>query len=259
MLAVALCAVAVVPALPGGGSTAAASKSGTAAHATWTGDYETRDFTQWETVLRETGGAARIVRTPVAQGSFAARYILGPQTAETGSRVEAHQPDELASGGTYGSETSYRWAEYVPRASQFAPHVSFNHLIQWLPDVDECSGGALSVNGMARPPRLLLRLKGGDILSRDDGCRMRHERTFDLGPLPRERWLRFRLRVKWSADPQAGFVELWLNGRRIVEQRSLATAPPDVDHHLRQGIYRFRCTCRTIVYGDGMTVERISP
>jgi hypothetical protein len=251
VLGVAL-AAAALPATPRGGSEHAQRIA-------WKGDYETRNFSQWETVLRETGGAARIVTRPVAQGSFAARYILGPQTEATGSRVEAHQPDEVASGGTYGSEVWYRWAELVPRDSQFARHASFNHLVQWLPDVEECSGAALSVNGVARPPRLLFRTKGGDILSHDEGCTMRYERSFDLGRLPRERWLRFRLRVRWSSDPAAGYVELWLNGRRVVERTTLATAPPDVDHYLRQGIYRFRCTCRTIVFADGMTVERIAP
>jgi Polysaccharide lyase len=251
--------LAVVVDLPATGHGPSVVASRTAAHVVWKGDYETRDFGQWETVLRETGGAARIVTKPVAQGSFAARYVLGAQTDETSSRVEAHQPDELASGGIYGTEAWYSWAEYVPARSQFAPHASFNHLVQWLPDVEECSGAALSVNGLARPPRLLFRTKGGEILSREEGCTMRYERTFDLGRLPRDRWLRFRLHVRWSADPSAGFVELRMNGRRVIGRTQIATAPPGVNHYLRQGIYRFRCTCRTVAFGDGMTVETASP
>jgi hypothetical protein len=131
--------------------------------------------------------------------------------------------------------------------------------VQWLPDVEECSGAALSVDGLARPPRLRFRTKGGEIVSRDEGCTMSQERSFDLGPLPRDRWLRFRMHVRWSADPSTGFVELWMNGRRRIGLTHLATAPPDVAHYLRQGIYRFRCACRTVVYGDGMTVESVMP
>ena len=47
----------------------------------WTGNYESGDFSQWEDVLRETiAGGARIVAKPVAQGRYAARFELGPQS-----------------------------------------------------------------------------------------------------------------------------------------------------------------------------------
>jgi hypothetical protein len=246
--------VIALPARSGG-----ADARGSVTRVVWTGNYESSDFSQWEQVLREAAGTARIVRKPVAQGRYAAGFVLGPQTTTTGSRVEAHQPDEAASGGRYGSETWYRWAEFVPSAAQFAPHSSFNHLVQWLPDTAECSGAALSVNGIAKPPRLQFRTKGGDIVSFDEGCELAQERTFDLGPLPRDRWLRFRLHIKWSADPSEGFVELWMNGGRKIKLTSLATAPSDNDHYLRQGIYRFRCACRTVVYGDAMTVKEVVP
>ena len=246
--------VVVLPTRSGG-----AQAGDAVARVVWTGNYESRDFSQWEQVLQETAGDARIVRKPVAQGRYAARFVLGPQATTTGSRIEAHQPDEAASGGRYGSEAWYRWAEFVPSRAQFAAHSSFNHLVQWLPDTAECSGAALSVNGIAKPPRLQFRTKGGDINSFDEGCELAQERTFDLGPLPRDRWLRFRLHIRWSADPSEGFVELWMNGGRKIGFTRLATAPSDNDHYLRQGIYRFRCSCRTIVYGDAMTVKQVVP
>ena len=229
------------------------------ARVVWTGNYESGDFSQWERVLREaeSPGTARIVTTPIAEGRYAARFVLGQQTAYSGSRIEAHQPDRDASGGRYGSETWYRWAELIPSSSQFARHESFNNLIQWKQDLAPCSGATLSVNGLARPVRLFLHVRGGELLTYDEGCRFRHERTFDLGPLPRDRWLRFRLHVKWSAEPTEGFVELWMNGGRKVKLTHTATAPPGVNHHVRQGIYRFRCSCRTVVYGDAMTVTRV--
>jgi hypothetical protein len=223
----------------------------------WTGNYESGDFSQWEQVLHETiSGGARIVGKPVAQGRYAARFVLGPQTAYPNSRVEAHQPSAAASGGVYGSETWYSWAELVPSSSRFARHATFNNLIQWK-QLAPCSGATLSVNGLAHPVRLLLHVRGGELLTLDEGCRFRHQRTFDLGPLPRDRWLRFRLHIKWSADPEEGFVELWMNGRRKVRRTYVATAPPGVNHYVRQGIYRFPCRCRTVVYGDAMTVTQV--
>ena len=50
-----------------------------------------------------------------------------------------------------------------------------------------------------------------------------------------------------------------MNGHRVIGRTQIATAPPGVNHYLRQGIYRFRCTCRTVAFGDGMTVETSSP
>ena len=190
----------------------------------WTGNYESGDFSQWEDVLRETiAGGARIVAKPVAQGRYAARFELGPQTTFESSRIEAHQPDPIASGGRYGAETWYRWAEFVPSTSSFARHGSFNHLVQWHPTVS-CFGSALSVNGLTKPVRLILIVRGGDILDFEGGCDFQHARAFDLGPLPRDRWLRFRLHMRWHADPSVGFVELWMNGGRKIKRTYLATA-----------------------------------
>jgi hypothetical protein len=238
-----------------------AERSGDAAsRVLWTGNYESGDFAQWEGVLRETvEGGAQIVSKPVAQGRYAARFELGP-TAEgyNFSRIEAHQGSVETSGGAYGAETWYRWAELVPSSSRFGPHQTFNHLVQWLPTIP-CFGSALSVNGLARPARLLLIVRGGDVVRYGGSCDLRHTRVFDLGRLPRDRWLRFRLHTRWHADPSVGFVELWMNGGRKIRRTYLATSPPDVDHYVRQGLYRFRCACRTVVFGDSMKVTEVTP
>jgi Polysaccharide lyase len=229
------------------------------ARVVWKGDYESGDFSQWQGVLRETiTGGATIVGKPVSQGRYAAKFVLGPQTDYSGSRIEAHQGNVVPSGGVYGSETWYRWASYVPASTSFARHASFNHLVQWHPAL-ECFGAALSVNGLARPARLLLIIRGGDILRYGGSCDLRYQRAFDLGPLPRDRWLRFRLHIRWHADPSVGFVELWMNGGRKIARTSLATAPPNVHHYVRQGIYRFQCACRTVAFGDAMKVTQVVP
>jgi Polysaccharide lyase len=250
---------ACTPAREGGQGEAGDARA-SAARVLWTGNYESGDFSQWEGVLREaeSPGTAEIVGKPVAEGRYAARFVLGPQTSFSGSRIEAHQGSVATSGGVYGSETWYRWAELVPSGASFARHASFNHLVQWLPTVS-CFGSALSVNGLANPPRLLFNVRGGDVVRYGGSCDFRYERVFDLGPLPRDRWLRFRLHIKWHADPNVGFVELWMNGGRKIRRTFVATAPPDVDHYVRQGIYRFRCACRTVAFGDAMTIKQVVP
>lgn len=220
----------------------------------WRGGFETGDFSQWEAVLQHGPGSATIVRDPVASGKYAAKFVLGPERSQDFSRIEAHEADPGKTGGAYGSLSDYSWAEYVPAATRFAPHASFNHLVQWHPEAP-CTGGSLAVNGLASPSRLILVIRGGAILKYGGGCQFAYERTFDLGPVPRNRWLRFQLEVRWSADPGFGFVELWENGEPVVPRTSLATATPGVNVYVRQGLYRFRCNCRTVVYGDGMTVS----
>jgi hypothetical protein len=240
------------------GESGGASGSSAATRLVWTGNYESGDFSQWYRVLQEDAGAARIVAKPVAEGRFAARFEIGPQTAEEGTRIEAHQPDVATSGGGYGSETWYRWATYVPSTSVFGRDKSFNHMMQWHPALG-CFGAALSVNGLTRPHRLLFNVRGGDILEFGGSCRLRHERWFDIGPLPRDRWLRFRLHIKWHADPSVGFVELWMNGGLKIRRTYVSTAPPGVGHYVRQGLYRVHCTCRTVAYGDALTVKQVVP
>jgi hypothetical protein len=235
-----------------------ANRSGAGRKIAWRGDFETGDFSRWSAVLHEGPGEARIVREPVVQGRYAAEFVLGPEISVNSSRIEAHQPDPAASGGVYGSDAWYSWAEYVPGATRFAPHASFNHLVQWHPTV-ACYGSSLTVNGLTRRPRLLLRIRGGRITKTGDGCDTRYDRTFDLGVVPRDRWLEFRLHVRWSADPLVGFVQLWQNRRVAVPFTRLATAITDTDVYLRQGIYRFHCRCRTTVFGDGMTVRAVEP
>jgi hypothetical protein len=258
---IALAPVAVVVVLASCGVTPAQQLSGGATRVIWTGDFETGNFGQWQEVLRDGPGSVAIIRARgsgakrhVLQGRYSARFVLEPQTNENGSRIEAHQARPESTGGAYGAESWYSWAEYVPASSRFAPHAGFNHLVQFHPEAP-CSGGSLGVNGLAKRPRLVLRIEGGDVLSYGGGCRLRYQRVFDLGPLPRDRWLRFRLHVRWSADPAEGFVEFWKNGVRVVPFTNLATAQPGVDTYLRQGLYRFRCACRTIVYADAMTVR----
>ena len=247
---VTILAAVLVQAVP----TTAATRTTAHNRIVWTGGFETGDFRGWDDVLREGPGAATIVRKPVRQGRFAAKFVLEPQMSANGSRIEAHQPDPIFAGGEYGSETLYAWDEYIPASTRFARHASFNHLVQWHP-YEECYGSSLAVDGEATPPRLLLRIRGGRILRYGDGCEMRYDRTFRLGRLKRDRWLRFRMHVRWSDDPNLGFVELWKNGVRVVRRTPVATTPPGIGVYLRQGLYRFRCTCRTVVFGDGMTVR----
>lgn len=225
----------------------------------WTGDYETGDFSQYEQVLsngRDT--SASIVTSPTTEGRYAARFTLGPDTVDGYSRIEAHQPDRTKSGGRTGSESWYAFAEYIPSATGFAAHAEFNHLVQWhpteLPDGSGCTGSSLTVNGRATPPHLILRIKGGQVLTETGGCDTATDVSFDLGVVPRDVWLAFVLHVKWSPDPSVGFVELTLNGKTVVPFQHLSTQLSQTNTYFREGLYRFACSCTTTVYGDAVMI-----
>ncbi|MBA2536063.1 MAG: heparin lyase I family protein [Actinobacteria bacterium] len=50
-------------------------------------------------------------------------------------------------------------------------------------------------------------------------CWSSSSRHWGLARLRRARWYTFTLHVKWSSNPSVGFVEVWLNGRKVVPKR----------------------------------------
>lgn len=51
-------------------------------------------------------------------------------------------------------------------------------------------------------------------------------------------WHDFTWHVKWSSDPNQGFVELYYNGDLVVPLTNCATMYPGMQVYLKQGLYR---------------------
>lgn len=190
-----------------------------------------------------------IVTSGVAQGTRAARFESGPSTSYT--RVEL-QRDVVA----YDEAMRLEWDQFVPSTTQFAAHASFNHLVQFHPWYDPCYGSSLAVNGLTSPARLVLRMRGGRVSDLTGGCVYPTDRTYDLGPLPRDQWLHFVLAIRWSADPAIGYLSLTMNGQQVIARQAAAVGflGPNGERravHVRQGLYRFQSAVTTVVYGDG--------
>ena len=77
------------------------------------------------------------------------------------------------------------------------------------------------------------------------------EHDYNLGPLVRGRWADFVFHVKWSSDPNVGYVEVYMNGSLVVQQTATATIYPGQNVYLKQGFYRAACSCTTVLYQDG--------
>ncbi len=227
-------------------TTAACPSAGTPVSPTWLGNYETGDFAQWLQVPLEGPSTQAVEQSLVHEGRYAARFEIGSTSSAGRTEVQ----DDVAK---YGGEEWYRWSEYVPASTAFAPHSSFNHLVQFHPWTDPCYGSSLAVDGLASPAHLILRMRGGTPTDLSAGCAFPSDRTFDLGEVQRDKWLDFVFHVRWSGDPGVGFVELWMNGAQVVPFTQLATADTGRDLHVRQGLYRFQCDCSTVVYGDGFS------
>lgn len=210
-------------------------------------DYETGNFGQW-TALQAVGTDARIVRDPVNQGRFAARFVVRPgddPINSSGERSEAY----FLSRESEGTESWWAWSTYFPTA--FHPNAgSWNIFTQWASGMYGCTPSvSFAVNKYVSPPRLKLQVWGGRM---SGSCQPSSKRTWNFGVLRRNRWLKFRFHVKWSSSSSTGFVQVWLNGRLRIPKTHVATLYRGDRVYVKQGFYRGDSRLTTTIYHDGL-------
>src|SRR5207253_5265167 len=72
-------------------------------------------------------------------------------------------------------------------------------------------------------------------------------------PLQRSIWNDFVFHVRWSPDPQVGFVELYHQGKLVLSKLSIATQFAGMKNYLKMGLYRDAAVKEAgIVYHDGV-------
>jgi hypothetical protein len=210
--------------------------------------YETGNFLQWTSVQALSGQAA-IVRAPVRQGRFAARFTLRPDNGPlpvASERVEVF----AVTGEGEGSNSWWAWSTYFPRGFRPNPGI-WNVFTQWHHSGVVCSPPVnFLVDGTARPARLLLSVRGGvlDPVS----CGAAFDRRWQIGTLRRGRWYDFRFHVQWSSDPAKGLVSLWINGRHVLRKAGIPTLYPGQGVYVKQGFYRNKSSLSTVIYHDGL-------
>lgn len=212
----------------------------------WRGDYETGDLSQWRGA-QALPGRITIVRSPVREGTYAARFVVRPGDKPinaSGERTEVF----THTGESEGSESWWAWSTLFP--DEFDPHADteWNVFTQWHQTGRTCvQPTSFHVDTEARPATVALRVSGGSL----SACRPAYERRFVLAELDRNRWYDFLFHVRWSADPDVGFVEVWLNGLPVVPKTHTATLYSGMGVYLKQGFYRGRYPRPTVVYHDG--------
>src|SRR5437773_7048886 len=119
-------------------------------------DYETGSFSQWTAVQAVVGGA-RIVRSPVHQGRFAARFVVRPgdnPIRATGERAEVY----TNTGEGEGTESWWAWSTYFPTGFRPNRNSTWNVFTQWHQSGNMCSPPvAFEVNTSLTPAHLRLR------------------------------------------------------------------------------------------------------
>lgn len=231
---------AVIPPIPPGPLTGALL---------WDGAFGS-DGSQWHGGIADEDSS---VKGSISFAAGTAEFVLPPHPAL--GRIELDQ------GNTppirYGSRTLLTFSLMVPAEAQIADafgHQNIN-LAQWHTFNYGYSGGVTVIDGELR-----VRFFGGT----PQGEGFSSQREWNLGVLPRDRWLRFRADVCWHADPAVGHVQLWTQldggawGERVPMTQT-ATAAPNTDLRLRSGIYHaFPYAGTLVLWADGFRLWEVA-
>lgn len=195
----------------------------------WRGDFETGDISQWTKAQQVSPDRLKVQEDRVREGKYALRALVkhgdDPINA-SGHRNELvdvnYQPE--------GAERWYRWYTYFDES--YPSERKWQVFTQWHQYEDYGS------------PPIEFDVYGEEIHLTN------WTNVIWKAPLQRGRWLEFIFHVKWSKDPNVGFVELWYDGQKVLEKKFLKT---DSKVYLKQGLYwHADIKVDGIVYHDGM-------
>jgi len=204
----------------------------------WRGDFETANLSQWASV---DGLASRltVVTSPVRQGSYALRTELQRgDFASNGNRNELVRSE----AETEGMDRYYAWSTMFDASYPIAN--TWQVFTQW------------HHSGCCGSPPLEFDVNGQTV-SLDRNPPPGNGPTVELWstPLVRGVWHDFVMHVVWSSNPDLGFIELWYDGKKVIDGKSAQTLFPGNVNYLKQGLYRDSSISATaVVYHDGMTV-----
>jgi hypothetical protein len=217
-------------------------------------NYETGNLGQW-TAVQALPGRASVVRSPVRQGRFAARFVVRPGDDPIGASGERSEVLALTGEGE-GVESWWAWSTRFPRGFRPNPG-SWNVFTQWHHTGSLCTIPVSFVVDKPSGARAWLKVvvRGGRL--NVQSCEAETQREWRVVPLRRGRWYDFRFHVRWSANQSLGFVELWVNRKRRIVLTATATLYRGEGVYLKQGFYRGAGSWSAAVVHDGM--RRFTP
>jgi hypothetical protein len=218
------------------------SAAGASAEVLWRGDFETGDTGQWKSTPRFDG--IKVVTDPVREGKYALR-IDGTSAARKGKldRVEfQHQPGPP--GTAEGTERYFGWSVFVPRK---------------LTD-DFHSAGYFETRNSWRQ-LMAFEVRGEDITY---STRVPYARRWTgKGKFTPGRWHDIAVHVRWSRNPDRGFVEVWFDGELVVPRVKTATLLDENVAFFQVGFMRASADVPETIFIDHVveatTLEEVTP
>lgn len=238
------------------------------------GDFDTGDLSQWQrigSVQQQAPGRVQVVRSPTDRSRFAARFEIRPGDnagAFPGQRRNRTEVGCTTLGTTcvpggqeqVGDERYFGWSTYFP--SDGYPFYEPG------PDVPDGEKWQLimQLNRSGTTPPISVGVVDDQLALIATDLESRFTYLY-RGPLVRDRWHRFVLRVMHSPDPSVGYVELWLDGRQVTPRTAVATMRQEVDgvavesggtprpNTPKLGIYRYVGTpTRQVLFHDSFRI-----
>ncbi|PTL81741.1 carbohydrate-binding protein [Vitiosangium sp. GDMCC 1.1324] len=200
----------------------------------WKGDFETGNLSQWDREQSVSASRLQVVSSPVREGRYALKATVhqgdDPINASGNRNEVLHMGREEP-----GSEYFYKWSTLFP--SSFPRSPKWALFTQWHHDGN---GGSPPLEFYVVNDTLTLRVGGSS------------GKIVWTSPLQREHWNDFILHVKWSPDPNVGFVELYHDGKVVLPKMKLATQYSGQRNYLKLGLYRDESIApEGVVFHDG--------
>lgn len=229
------------------------------------GNYDTGNFSQWAMLQAKGINAppppnyctySACVKDGGPGHPTAARFELRDGDVPPfggGERVEVSVASWHASRGGVVAEGDERWYQFSLKFEEdwqnprHGPN-SWFMVMQWIPT-------------SAEPPRLTIQVTQDNFLELGGAFETVPYRR-KIAPVRPGEWVDYVVHVKFSKDPNVGWVEAYENGELVVERHSRATlSPSGAGSQLKQGIYRDAESSGTqVVWHDGMIIsEGVTP
>lgn len=211
----------------------------------WRGDAETGDLSQWCIQNQAQPGRISVVTNPVTQGQYAYRFELIDGDTASGERVTlSQQCDERLE--REGQEKYFGWSVFLPLDYPVNDPWS---LVTQFKGIHTGS-----------PPISLNYRYGNWMLNYRPNTNSGVLNKWKT-PATNGRWEHFVLHIKWSTDPNVGFIEFWFNGQLVVPKfytptMHLSNGVP-VPNFGVIGLYRDSSIKDNVkLYHDGMVAGR---
>jgi uncharacterized protein (TIGR03382 family) len=203
----------------------------------WKGDFETGNLSQWSRTQSVASDRLLVISDVVREGSYALKATVRQGDNPIGASGNRNEVVYLTEENP-GTEYYYKWSTLFP--VDYPSVNTWQLFAQW--HQEGCCGS----------PPLEFYVVGEEMFMRVGGS---SGRVLWSGPLMRGHWNDFVLHVKWSSDPNEGFVEMYKDGELVIPKTMAATQFGGERNYLKLGLYRDDSISPVgVVYHDGFAM-----